>query len=99
MGRSTSSKTGDSSKFPEARRAPMDSELYARLQAEAKAPYRSLRRFIYIAFGASGALGALIFISQLISGQSTQATLGNLAVQVGVIALMVYLFRIDRVKN
>ena len=99
MGRSTSSKGGDSSQFPKNRRSPMDSELYARLQAEAKAPYRGLRRFIYIAFGASGSLGALIFISQLLSGQGTQATLGNLAIQVGVIALMVYLFRIDRAKK
>lgn len=99
MGRSTSSKATDSSSFPKDRRAPMDSELYARLQAEAKAPYRSLRRFIYIAFGISGALGALIFLSQLLSGQGTQAALGNLAVQLGVIALMVYLFRIDRAKD
>jgi hypothetical protein len=77
----------------------MDPELYARLQAEAKAPYRGLRRFIYVACAASGLIGAFIFLSQLVAGQGTQELAGNLAIQVGVVALMVFLLRIDRDKS
>ncbi|MEL6223956.1 MAG: DUF3493 domain-containing protein [Cyanobacteria bacterium J06626_14] len=77
----------------------MDPELYARLQAEAKAPYRGLRRFIYVACAASGLIGAFIFFAQLISGQGTDSIIGNLAIQIGVVALMVFLLRIDRDKS
>lgn len=72
---------------------------YDRLKAEAAAPYRGLRRFIYIAFGASGfvgALGALVFLAQIAAGKEADAPLSNLALQVGVIALMVFLFRWDK---
>ncbi len=72
------------------------SEQYDRLKAEAVAPYRGLRRFIYIAFGASGFIGALIFLAQIAAGKQTDAPLSNLALQVGVVALMVVLFRWDR---
>jgi len=72
------------------------SEQYDRLRAEAAAPYRGLRRFIYIAFGASGFVGALIFLAQLAAGKEADAPLLNLALQVGVVALMVFLFRLDK---
>jgi len=68
-------------------------EKYARLKAEALAPYRGLRRFFYVAFGASAFLGAVIFALRLLSGQGDAELLGNLALQVGVVALMVWLFR------
>lgn len=71
-------------------------EQYDRLKAEAAAPYRGLRRFIYIAFGASGFVGALIFLAQLAAGNQADAPLSNLALQVGVVALMVFLFRLDK---
>lgn len=75
-------------------------EKYARLMAEAKAPYRGLRKFIYVAFGASGAIGGFIFLMQLLAGRGEmETTLGNLAVQVVVVVLMVWLFRIDKSKN
>ncbi len=77
----------------------MDPELYARLQAEAKAPYRTLRRFIYVAFAASGFIGGFIFLSQVLTGQTTPDTLGNLGIQTGVVALMVFLLRVDRAKS
>lgn len=74
-----------------------DPQLYARLKAESKAPYRGLRKFIYIAFGASGAIGAFIFLMQLIAGKGEfGTTLSNLGVQIGVIALMVFLFRLEK---
>ena len=68
-------------------------EQYDRLKAEAAAPYRGLRKFIYIAFGASGFVGALVFLAQIAAGKEADAPLSNLALQVGVVALMVFLFR------
>lgn len=72
------------------------SEQYDRLKAESAAPYRGLRKFIYIAFGASGFVGALVFLAQIASGKESDAPLSNLALQVGVVALMVFLFRWDK---
>ncbi|MBA2748021.1 MAG: DUF3493 domain-containing protein [Tatlockia sp.] len=72
------------------------SEQYDRLKAEAAAPYRGLRRFIYIAFGASGFVGALVFLAQIAAGKEADAPLSNLALQVGVVALMVFLFHWDK---
>lgn len=71
-------------------------EKFARLKAEAKAPYRGLRKFIYVSFAASGLIGAFIFIAQLAAGHEVATALPNLGVQVAVVALMVWLFRIDR---
>ncbi len=69
---------------------------YAHLKAEAKAPYRGLRKFVYGSFGASGAIGAVVFLAQVLAGRDVEAALPNLAIQIGVIALMVWLFRIDK---
>jgi len=57
------------------------------------APYRGLRQFIYIGFGASGFIGAVVFLAQLLAGRNVASALPNLALQVGVVALMVGLFR------
>lgn len=73
-----------------------DPELYAQLRAEAKAPYRGLRQFIYIGFGASGFIGAFIFLMQLLAGREVEAALPNFALQIGVVALMVWLFRLEQ---
>lgn len=72
-----------------------DHEMYARLKAEAAAPYRGLRKFIYVAFGASGLIGAFIFLAQALAGREVDAALPNLALQLGLVVLMVWLFRID----
>ena len=72
-----------------------DPELYARLKAEAAAPYRGLRQFIYLAFGASGFIGAIVFLAQLAAGREVGTALPNFALQVGVVALMVWLFRVE----
>jgi hypothetical protein len=71
-------------------------EQYARLKAESQAPYRGLRQFIYVAFGASGFIGALIFLAKLLAGEEMGSTLPNLGLQVGVVALMVWLFRLEQ---
>ena len=77
-------------------RQQLSREKYARLKAEAQAPYRGLRKFIYLAFGASGFVGALIFLAQLAAGRDITSTLPNFALQIGVVALMVWLFRWEK---
>jgi predicted lipid-binding transport protein (Tim44 family) len=72
-----------------------DPELYQRLKAEAAAPYRGLRKFIYFGFAASGLIGGFIFLTQLLAGRDVSAALPNLAIQVGVVALMVWLIRLE----
>ena len=74
----------------------LDPEKYARLKAEAKAPYRGLRKFIYFAFGASGFIGAFVFLAQLAAGRDIATSLPNLALQMGIVALMVWLFRLEQ---
>lgn len=71
-------------------------EKYARLRAEAQAPYRGLRRFIYGALGASGALGGFVFLAQIAAGRDLEQAVPNFLLQLGVVALMVTLFRLDR---
>ncbi|MEO0533133.1 MAG: DUF3493 domain-containing protein [Cyanobacteria bacterium P01_A01_bin.123] len=73
-------------------------EKFARLRAEAKAPYRSLRRFIYGAFTISGFLGAFVFLAQLLAGRDVASAAPNFALQAGLVALMIWLFRIDKAK-
>jgi hypothetical protein len=65
----------------------------SRLKAEAKSPYKGLRKFVYIACGASGFIGGMIFLANLLGGHSSGDTLPNLALQFGVVALMIFLFR------
>lgn len=77
------------------RRQRFTKEQYARLKAEAAAPYRGLRRFIYGAFAASGAVGGFIFLTQLLAGREVEQALPNFALQVGVVALMIWLFRLE----
>lgn len=71
----------------------LDPEKYAYLKAEAEAPYKVLRKFIYFAFGASGMIGAFIFFTQLIAGRNVSDNLPNFLLQIGIVALMVFLFR------
>ncbi|HEY9694249.1 MAG TPA: DUF3493 domain-containing protein [Oculatellaceae cyanobacterium] len=71
-------------------------EQYARLKAEIASPYKGLRQFIYLACGASSFIGAMIFIVQIAAGRQVESALPNLAVQVGVLALMIFLFRLEQ---
>jgi hypothetical protein len=71
-------------------------EKYARLRAEAAAPYRGLRKFVYAVCGASGGIGAFVFLAQLFAGREVGSALPNFALQLGVVALMVFLFRLEK---
>jgi len=77
----------------------MSREKYQRLMAEAKAPYKGLRKFVYGTFAASGAIGAFIFFSQVLAGRDVGTALPNLALQIGVVALMIFLFRLESRKS
>ena len=74
-------------------------EKYARLRAEAKAPYKGLRKTLYGAFGASGLIGAFVFLAKLAAGQDLETNLPNFFLQIGVVALMVFLFRLESRKK
>lgn len=76
-----------------------DPKKYARLKAEAAAPYRGLRKFIYLAFGGSGAIGAVVFLAQTLAGRDLETAVPNLALQIGLVALMVWLFRLESRKT
>jgi hypothetical protein len=78
------------------KKSSLDPELYRRLKAEAKSPYRSLRRFFYLAFAGSGFIGGVVFLAKLAAGRELAATIPNLALQIGVVALMVTLYRWDK---
>ncbi len=71
----------------------MSKERYERLVAESKAPYKGLRKFLYASFGASGAIGGFVFFTKILAGHDLSQSLPNLALQIGVVALMVFLFR------
>lgn len=77
----------------------LDPQQRARLQAEVVAPYRGLRRTFYVVFAASGAIGGFIFLLKAIAGESLATTLPNLALQLGVVALMISLLRLEQKKS
>lgn len=71
----------------------MSQERYDRLVAEAKAPYKGFRKFIYASIGASGAIGGFVFFTKILAGRDIAASLPNLALQLGIVGLMVFLWR------
>jgi hypothetical protein len=80
-------------------RSGLSPEKYARLKAEAEAPYKGLRQFLYVGFGASGFIGAVVYLARLAAGNDISVALPNFALQVGVVALMVTLFRWENRKK
>jgi hypothetical protein len=77
----------------------LNSKQYAHLKAEAAAPYRGLRQFIYIGVGASGFIGAFTFFFQLLAGKNIDSTLPNFALQVGIVALMIFLWKWEQSRQ
>ena len=72
---------------------------YNSLKTELAAQYRGLRQFIYISVGASGFIGAFIFFFQLLAGRDIEQALPNFAIQLGVIGLMVFLWKWENRKR
>ncbi len=71
-------------------------EKYARLRAEAKAPYKGFRKVFYFVCGASGLIGALIFLLRIAAGTDIAQNLPNLAIQLGVVGIAIALWRWDK---
>ena len=71
-------------------------EKYARLRAEAKAPYKGFRKVFYLVCGASGLIGAFIFLLRIAAGTDVSQNLPNLAIQLGVIGIAIALWRWDK---
>lgn len=71
-------------------------EKYARLRAEVKAPYKGLRKVFYLVCGASGLIGAFIFLLQIAAGTDISQNLPNLALQVVVVGIAVILWRAEK---
>ena len=71
----------------------MSQERYDKLVAESQAPFKGLRKFFYIAAGASGAIGGFVFFTKILAGRDVAESLPNLALQIGVVAIAVFLFR------
>ena len=73
----------------------MSQEQFDRLVKETQSPFKGLRKLIYGAVGASGLVGAFIFLTQLIAGKNVETALSNLAVQMGVIGIVIFLFWLE----
>jgi len=74
----------------------LDDETLARLRAEARAPYRGLRQFFYLAFAASALLGSVVFFFKLLAGREIVTTLTSFGLQVGILSLMIWLYRLEQ---
>ncbi|KAG2567305.1 hypothetical protein PVAP13_7NG344600 [Panicum virgatum] len=81
--------------------APDSSEVssIARIRSEVLSPFRSVRMFFYLAFMASGALGGLIALAQLLPALSNPAraagaaeTLKGLGIDAAAVALFAFLY-------
>jgi hypothetical protein len=67
-------------------------EKYAALTAEAQAPFRSLRMFIYGSCVASAGVGGIVIFFGILAGRNLETAIPNFAVNAGVVALMSWLF-------
>jgi Low psii accumulation1 / Rep27 len=75
-------------------------EKFAALTAEAQAPFRSLRLFIYGSCAVSAGFGGLIIGLGILAGKDLSTAIPNFAVNSGVVALTVWLFlRENKAKN
>jgi hypothetical protein len=72
-----------------------DPAQYAVLKAEAASPFRNLRLFFYAGFGLSGLLGAFVFFFRILAGRELGTAIPNFGLQMGLVALMGWLFRLE----
>ena len=72
----------------------IDPALKARLLQEARTPWRGLRRGLWVALAASGAVGLATMAMRLASGAEVAST--DLLSQVGALGLFGSLFWLDR---
>ena len=75
----------------------IDPELKKKLLKETQAPFKGLRRILWIAFSGSAFLGLLIMLSRI--GVGNEIEQNNLFIQIGACTLFPLLFFLDRNKD
>ena len=75
----------------------IDPELKKKLLKETKAPFKGLRRILWIAFSGSAFLGLLIMLSKIVEGSQLQPN--NLLIQLGACVIFPTLLIFDRNKD
>ena len=75
----------------------IDPELKKKLLKETQAPFKGLRRLLWIAFTGSAFLGLFIMLSKIASGNEIQQN--NLLIQLGACTLFPVLLFLDRNKK
>ena len=75
----------------------IDSELKKKLLKETQAPFKGLRRILWIAFSGSAFMGLLIMLSKIASGNELQQN--NLLIQVVACIVFPTLLFLDRNKD
>ena len=75
----------------------IDPELKKKLLKESQAPFKGLRRLLWIAFTGSAFLGLFIMVSKISTGNEVQQK--NLLIQLGACALFPFLLFLDRNKE
>ena len=72
----------------------IDPELKKKLLKESQAPFKGLRRILWIAFSGSAFLGLFIMLSKILSGNEIQEN--NLLIQLGACLFFPFLLFLDR---
>ena len=75
----------------------IDPELKKKLLKESQAPFKGLRRLLWVAFSGSAFLGLLIMIFRITGGAEFQ--LNNLLIQLGACVIFPALLIFDRNKD
>ena len=75
----------------------IDPELKKKLIQESKAPFKGLRKVLWIAFTGSAFLGLFIMLSKIASGNEIQQN--NLLIQLGACIIFPALLFLDRNKD
>ena len=75
----------------------IDPELKKKLLKETQAPFKGLRRLLWIAFSGSAFLGLLIMLSSIASGNELHQN--NLLIQLGACVIFPILLFLDRNKD
>ena len=75
----------------------IDPELKKKLLKESQAPFKGLRRILWIAFSGSAFLGLLIMLSKIATGSEIQ--LNNILIQLAACILFPSLLFFDKTKE
>ena len=75
----------------------LDPELKKKLLMETQAPFKGLRRILWIAFSGSAFLGLLIMLSKVVNGDELQQN--NIFIQLGACIIFPTLLFFDRNKD